>query len=113
VVDFRLRKQRDFDRVYREGKKVVGRRFVLYLLEARGAGTRAAFVASRKVGGAVHRNRAKRLLRESFRSVRPGLRRDDLWFVWIARAAIAGCSFHDVHAEMDAVLAAEGLLGER
>lgn len=59
-----------FQKVYREGVKRIGRLLVVYLLPAdeyaRG------IVASRKVGGAVRRNRAKRLLREAMAAGLPG-----------------------------------------
>lgn len=58
-----LRRKVDFDKVYEEGVKRVGRFLVLYLLPA--ADDAKAVVASRKVGKANKRNRAKRLLREA------------------------------------------------
>lgn len=58
---------------------------------------RVAVVASRRVGGAVARNRAKRLLREAVRHValQPGT---DV--VLVARRACADAGFADVHAEL-------------
>jgi len=61
-----LAKQSEFQKVYGNGTKRVGRLVVVYLLSATDFGS--AVVASRKVGGAVQRNRAKRLLRESRRN---------------------------------------------
>jgi len=61
-----LAKQSEFQKVYGNGAKRVGRLVVVYLLPAEDFGS--AVVASRKVGGAVQRNRAKRLLRESRRN---------------------------------------------
>lgn len=58
---------------------------------------RLGVVASRRVGGAVTRNRAKRLLREVFRRRRP--RRDvSADVVLVARAAIARATFEEVDA---------------
>jgi len=65
-----LAKQSEFQKVYGNGTKRVGRLVVVYLLSADDFGS--AVVASRKVGGAVQRNRAKRLLREARRQGRLG-----------------------------------------
>jgi ribonuclease P protein component len=84
----RLRGRRDFRRVLDSGARVDAPELVLYHAAPSGAGPRVGFVVSRRVGGAVARNRAKRLLREAIRALSPGLVDCDV--VIVARPQIAG-----------------------
>ncbi len=120
-----LTKKREFHEVYEHGAKKVGRFLVVYLLPADDMAR--AVVASKKIGNAVKRNRAKRLLREAFRLGDLGrpehvmgtpkrLPRDPgsetgspravegLWVVLIARRSILGADSREVREELDHLL---------
>ena len=106
-----LRTRHQFQQVYAEGAKSVGRYQIVFVLprpetlEATDPGYRRGWavgvVASRKVGGAVARNRAKRHLRASFQRVCDDLT-TPVWVVLVARAAASRSDVHmvDVAEEM-------------
>jgi ribonuclease P protein component len=63
----RLSRSAEFERVYRQGRSTANRHLVLYAFpNAATERPRLGLSVSRKVGGAVERNRVKRLLREAF-----------------------------------------------
>ena len=67
-------------------------------------------IASRKVGGAVRRNRAKRLLREAYRKLRPRLNEQGFNLVLVARRACAEAPAGQVQRELESILKPLGLL---
>jgi|SRR5215207_4079538 len=63
----RVRRRTEFQQIFKNGYRVGSRYFTLLLSPTEGTTTRLGIVASKKLGDAVHRNRAKRLIRELFR----------------------------------------------
>lgn len=81
-----LRSAREFAHVREHGRKWVGRLMVLQVAPAPDGLTRVGLIVSKRVHRrAVRRNRARRLLRESFRLTQP-LPGPPVWVVAIARA---------------------------
>jgi ribonuclease P protein component len=88
----RLKLSREFGRVRIEGRTVRGGLLMLGLLQPEGEGAfRVGFITSRRVGGAVVRNRVRRRLREIVRRHQSALM-NGLWLVVIARPAAARAS---------------------
>jgi ribonuclease P protein component len=100
-----------FRKVYGGGEKLVCECAVIFYYrnpEEHG-GPRFGVVASRRVGTAVERNRAKRLLREAARDISGRLNHPDIWIVLVAKASIKGRSCGDVVNDIGRTMEAAGL----
>ena len=84
-----LRKEKDFSAIYKKGKSVGDRYIVLFYRNNRLGYNRTGFLASKKVGNSVKRNRAKRLMKESYRALQDRLP-EGYDFIFIARNTICG-----------------------
>jgi len=84
---------------------------VLYLRSGDDAALRLGVVASRRLGGAVKRNRARRLLREAFRRERPHMH-GDFDVVLVARREILEADWQSIREELRRLARRAGLLGE-
>lgn len=69
--DEHIRRRADYQRVYQDGRKASGRLMTMFTRPTDRPGPRLGIAATRKLGGAVERNRAKRLIREIFRHHKP------------------------------------------
>lgn len=107
----RIRKRAEFQSAQECGRRITTPDFVLllYAPDEKSAAPRLGVVASRKIGTAVARNRAKRLVREAFRATR------DLWkpgidLVVIVRRPLADMNLDRIVAQWRTVA---GHVGKR
>lgn len=106
-----LRNQKHFNAVYKRGKSK-GSRYVVVLYKKNSLSyTRVAFLASKKVGNSVRRNRARRLMREAYRLMNvETVRGYDI--VFVARNAINDRKCDDVRKAMFGAMRSAKLLSE-
>lgn len=104
----RLRKKREFEQVYQQGRRVSMESFTMYV-HARGddAPTRFGFVVGRRFGTHVQRNRVKRRLRAAARGLWENLPAGyDV--VCVARSAAVTAPIEQIQREMTRALAQAG-----
>ena len=99
----------DFSRAYRRGKSYVSPFLVTYVVRRKSGGVRLGITTSKKIGGAVERGRARRVIREAFRAMQlPPDTPVDL--VFVARSATTRVKMQKVEKAMRAHFAAAALL---
>ena len=106
----RVTQNRDFLRIRQQGERLAqGCLVANWNKLPDGASPKLGVVTSRKIGGAVQRTRARRLLRESFRLHQHEFTQP-IELILVARNSIAGKKFADVEKDFLATLRRAGLL---
>jgi ribonuclease P protein component len=106
----RLAQSRDFARVRQQGERLAqGCLIANWNKLPDGASPKLGVVTSKKIGGAVERSRARRLLRETFRQHQHELSQP-VELVLVARNSIAGKKLADVEKDFLTALNRAGLL---
>jgi len=105
----RLRKETEFNAVYRKGKSWANGLVVLKALPNGLEAVRCGFAVGKRLGNAVARNRARRRLREAVR-LTPKKAGWDM--VFIAREAAAEADYHALKRAIEELLAQARLLGD-
>jgi len=92
-----LKKNQDFQSVYRNGKSYANRLLVMYVLENNLDKNRLGISVSKKVGNSVVRHHVTRLVRESYR-LQENIFNSGLDIVVVARANAASASFREIES---------------
>lgn len=109
-ANHRLKKNKEFQAVFRAGISKANRQFVVYQLDRPDQPSfRFGLSVSKRVGNAVVRNRIKRRIREAMRELEPRLsiKKD---YVIIARKPTANMSFHEIKSSLVHVFKRAGIL---
>ena len=94
-----LKENKDFKRAYNKGKFLASGNIVTYVLKNRFKSTRAGITTSKKIGNAVERNRARRIIRAAFFDLKSNLKQGyDI--VFVARAKTPSVKMQDVLKDM-------------
>jgi len=99
-----LKQNREFQYIYRKSRGAHSNSCVLFYLQ--GNEKRVGFTATKKIGNAVVRNRAKRRLRAIFQELSPHLRSGT--FVFVAKASLAETSYDAFKSDIKKILKKTG-----
>ena len=94
-----LKKNRDFQNVYRKGKSYANKYLVMYVLKNETEGNRIGISVSKKVGNSVIRHHVTRLIRESYR-LHEDMFNSGLDIVVIARSTARDITYHEVESAL-------------
>lgn len=106
-----LRGKREFSAVYNKGKSAAGRYVVVFYKKNGLEHNRLGFLASKKVGNAVARNRARRLMKESVRTD-IDIKVQGYDIIFIARNTIEGKKKQDITKSLRATIGRTELSGK-
>lgn len=104
-----LKRNKEFNYVYRRGKAVARQDFTLVYVRSRYGGLRAGFSVSRKVGNSVVRNHTRRRMKEALRLLLPEVR-GSYSAIFVAKPHVTETSFADLVGQMRAALRKAGIM---
>mgnify|MGYP002734860821 FL=1 len=100
----RIKKNEEFQKVFKKGKSFANRQFVVYCLKKEDQiAFRIGLSVGKKVGKAVTRNQIKRYIRQTFLELKDDVRQD-MDYVIIARNPAATLDFHETKKSLEHVL---------
>ena len=106
----RIRQEYEYGQVIRKGRLLKGQAFRAYFLISDRLDRKAGFIAGKRVGNAVARNRAKRLLKETYRRLKVQLPACGFRVVFVAGSSGAKATLGEIRNEMSWMFKECGLL---
>ncbi len=104
-----LKQNKDFRRLYYRGKNKASSCIVTYVMKNRSGETGYGITTGKKIGNAVKRNRARRLIRTAFSELEQRLN-GSYDIVFVARTKTSQVKMQEVKAQMEEQLKALGAL---
>lgn len=105
----RLTKRKAFNYVYKNGKSKAGESLIVNYIPTKLNVCKIGFSVSKKVGKAHERNRIKRILRETMKSLLPRLNQK-YNYILSAKPTIIGKTFHKIQEELFQILNKCGMI---
>ncbi|MBQ7203429.1 MAG: ribonuclease P protein component [Eubacterium sp.] len=107
-----LKENKDFRRLYYRGKSIASPCLVTYAMKSRNKGNRYGITTSKKIGSAVERNRARRVIRAAFAQLEGDIKGD--WdFVFVARSKTSKVKMQSVLSDMQSHFEKLGVIDEK
>ncbi|KKI89754.1 ribonuclease P [Bacillus sp. SA1-12] len=98
---YRIKKNEDFQAVFKQGKSIANRQFVIYIMQnPEEKEFRIGLSVSKKIGNAVTRNRIKRLIRQVFLEEKHKIANGKEYII-IARKPAADMGYHEVKSSLN------------
>ena len=110
-MDGTIKENRDFRRAYRRGVCYPSGVVVTYVFMRKSGGFRIGVTVGKKLGNAVARNRARRVIRAAWRAVEPDLV-GSADVVFVARSRTPACKSAEIARVLQGQMRAAGLLRE-
>ena len=101
--NFRVKREKDFKEIFKEGTSFANRKFVVYQLENQKNHFRVGLSVSKKLGNAVARNQIKRRIRHIIQNAKGSLV-EDVDFVVIARKGVENLEYAEMERNLLHVL---------
>lgn len=107
---YRVKSEKEFSKIFHEGKSMANRQFVIYCLDKSQSHFRIGISVGKRIGNAVVRNRIKRYIRQAITELKPHLP-SSVDFIVIARKPTGMMNQHQIKKSLIHVLNLSKMLG--